>query len=754
MPILSLLARVFSIFVFMVLSGWWLAGGAMRLLVYGLERGWPLRSGGRAACALVLAAVAIVLAALAGGLAAFAYWALLPEAATVSVMQTSKEMLDAWYGPILLYWRPVLQGLAVLVAAAAMLAVIKEALAGWASAQRRRVLIGVDVGCPAVDTGYCTPIEPSAGHAGRRIVILCDGTSNRPDQTDEGKAAATNIWKLQTHLLCDETQTVWYLPGVGSDTSSTADEMRWGRKLLSGAGASRGAWLATVIGRLAVAVEGSTGSGISENIIKGYAEIVRQYRPGDRIYVLGFSRGAYTARCIAGVISHCGLLRAEFVRYCPEVMQLYRGRAEPDSPCGLRADMMHAGVTVEFLGAFDTVASLGVPLWGWWFRVFPIWRNKALATDPAAVCRYVYHALAMDERRSQFFPTLFADPRPAGQTTGAQEDAGPGPVIRQVWFRGCHADIGGGYAQTGLSDITLGWMMDALERHGLSFNAQARASLRPDPLARTHDELSRQPFWRLFGSWPRWHPVLSETASSADEGVVRSTGPHGVLHDSVLTRAQNAETLLGRPDMLDLAEGQSVELFAEAQRDWDRTGVVIAAGAQYRITYVGGLWRDADKRPCTPNGQFARSLGDLRVLLGWGLRLRRLRWMQMVATVAHPRQWPLREKGLMPLIKLLLHKEPEVLTAQLAAIGESLVNPGDSLVMINRQASGLLYLFANDWWQTASNNSGAIRLRITRLTDGEAAAALDPRWILRANVDVVEDAPKWVWDFEPAITGR
>src|SRR5690606_25070316 len=121
-----------------------------------------------------------------------------------------------------------------------------------------------------------------------------------------------------------------------------------------------------------------------------------------RIYLVGFSRGAFTARCIAGVISRCGLLRAENIRYAPEVVQLYRIRDKPGDALALRHDMMHRDVRVEFLGVFDTVASLGVPLWGWWFRVFPIWRNLPFATDPAAVCRFVYHALAMDERRSQF----------------------------------------------------------------------------------------------------------------------------------------------------------------------------------------------------------------------------------------------------------------------------------------------------------------------------------------------------------------
>src|SRR3546814_5084950 len=97
----------------------------------------------------------------------------------------------------------------------------------------------------------------------------------------------------------------------------------------------------------------------------------------------------------------------------------------------------------------------------------------------------------MDERRSQFFPTLFEHPKAETAT-----------ALRQVWFRGAHGDIGGGYAGTGLSDIALGWMMDAMERHGLSFHEGARADLRPDPLTRMHAQPSRKPTWQLFGSRP------------------------------------------------------------------------------------------------------------------------------------------------------------------------------------------------------------------------------------------------------------
>ncbi|MFC7542457.1 phospholipase effector Tle1 domain-containing protein [Siccirubricoccus deserti] len=302
------------------------------------------------------------------------------------------------------------------------------------------------------------------------------------------------------------------------------------RRVLETVGSRTGGQIAATFGRLRRLIEGATGIGITENIAQAYAEIVRQYRPGDRIYLIGFSRGAYTARCVAGVIGRCGLLRAEYGRYADDVVHLYRTRADPAQVVPVPRSMIHDPdeVRIEFLGLFDTVGSLGVPLWGWWFRVLPIWRNRSLSTDPMAICRYVYHAMAMDERRSQFFPTPFSRPKDTGTR------------LQQVWFRGAHGDVGGGYAETGLSDITLAWMVEAARRHGLRFNAWIDENRRPSAIARLHDELRRKPSWRLFGSWPRWHPV-----PGADEPA--DPAPPGTLHPSVLERMPHPPSAAGLP---------------------------------------------------------------------------------------------------------------------------------------------------------------------------------------------------------------
>ena len=490
-------------------------------------------------------------------------------------------------------------------------------------------------------------------------------------------------------------------------------------------GANPGSQVAAYGNRLLRLFESAFGSGISEGIVKGYTEIVRQYRPGDRIYLGGFSRGAYTARCIAGVISRCGLLRAENLRYAADMVRLYRTRRDQHDSVWVRPELIYPDPVIEFIGVFDTVASLGVPLWGWWFRAFPIWRNQALATDPVKACRHVYHALAMDERRSQFFPTLYSDPRL--RASDERHLHGKLETLEQVWFRGAHADIGGGYARRGLSDITLGWMMDAMRRHGLCFQDGTRQTLSPDPLGRLHDELSRRPGWVLFGSWPRWHPVPSAMPD------LNGT----TLHPSVLERARIVRASTGRPDLVCLQPGEVLEFVGEACRDWDRTGVVMEHGGLYRLTYLGAKWRDAEAPPCGPAGQEAQGVFDLRRWLTVGRRLQRQPWVQLVATIAHPREWRLEEKGFRDLVPLLFHNDPRELTCQLAPIGQDLGGAGASVLMRNEASAGLLYLFANDWWQTASNNSGGVRLFIENVTTSATGSptADMPLWTLQANGD-------------------
>jgi uncharacterized protein (DUF2235 family) len=539
---------------------------------------------------------------------------------------------------------------------------------------------------------------PMAAGGGRRIVIFCDGTSNKPDQTSDGEPAPTNVYRLFRDLRKDETQTAWYDPGVGTETSSQAVKGITAGRIAAMIGWVQGSQGAGFLVKFRTIVEAGFGVGITENIVQAYTEIVRQYRPGDRIYLIGFSRGAYTARCVAGVIRRCGLLTGENIRYCPDVVRLFRTRKDSTKNVPIRAELVHKQLpAVEFLGLFDTVGSLGVPLWGWWFNWRLFFRNTPLSTDPAPICVHVYHAMAMDERRSQFFPTPFDKNRPAGTWTR---------TLEQLWFRGGHCDVGGGYADHGLADVALEWMYSACIAHGLVFKGKLFAELQPDPLARMHDELQRQPAWRLMGSWPRWHPVDDD------------------LHPSVAARA-NAVHALGRHDMRTV--GVSPETFiVGAQREWDRTGLILdGGGARYLLKWHQGKWRDKDSPPCDPVGQPGRDL--FRWLFRFRRRLPKRNYMMLCISIAHPRQWPLREGGLARLLRYVFWRDPEEMREQVAPIGCDF-DKHDSVVIRNDGAAGVLYAFANDAWMTAANNSGGLEMTIHRLGNDDACNV--PMWTL------------------------
>lgn len=177
------------------------------------------------------------------------------------------------------------------------------------------------------------------------------------------------------------------------------------------------------------------------------------------------------------------------------------------------------------------------------------------------------------------------------------------------------------------------------------------------------------------------------------------------------------------------AVGESLLFVAEARRDWDRTGVIIEEGCCW-LTCMGHLWRDAQVPRCAPGGRGATGLLDLRRCMTAGRRLRREPWMRLVATVAHPRQWDLLERDLAESVKLLFHNDPPGLTRLLAPIGWDLAVPGWS----NGVQASLPHLFANelfanDWRQMASDNSGGVQLRITRLATPDPGV---PAWMLRA----------------------
>ncbi|MGZ8769078.1 DUF2235 domain-containing protein [Aeromicrobium sp.] len=269
----------------------------------------------------------------------------------------------------------------------------------------------------------------------KRLVVCCDGTWNKPDNQ-----TITNVEKIARTVQSDPGATggvhqfVYYVSGVGAG-SYKAD------KFLGGA----------------------FGFGLFHNVIACYRFLAQNYEPGDEIFIIGFSRGAYTARSVAGMVGRVGLLtKVSLVEErLPAAVHRYQRTDLPEGAFGssvdeFKHDHCHSA-KVNFLGVFDTVGALGVP---GFMKLAPRFHDVQLSSQ---VLR-ARHALAVDETRLKFAPSFWESPEePPGTPTEDER-------VKQVWFEGAHSDVGGGYRATGLSDTSLLWMAREAHAAGLVFD--------------------------------------------------------------------------------------------------------------------------------------------------------------------------------------------------------------------------------------------------------------------------------------------
>jgi uncharacterized protein (DUF2235 family) len=298
---------------------------------------------------------------------------------------------------------------------------------------------------------------------GKRLVLCFDGTWNAADS----ERAETNVVKLARAIPVrapsGELQLVLYLRGVG--TGGLTDR---------------------VIG-------GALGEGVSNNLRSGYMFLAQNYEPGDDIYLFGFSRGAFTARSLSGFISVVGLLKRECLSDLFGAWQYYREPNAPGSASPFQLRCQQAA-RIKCVGVWDTVGALGVP--ATLLTDFNVEHFGFHNTQPSDIVDHAFHALAVDELRDEFVPTLWTkDPSSAGA---------PAPHVEQVWFAGAHSDVGGGYERdNALSDIPLVWMARRAESCGLYVDhAQLPSSL--NPLAMMHDSRKRL----SYSTFDRWRPTL------------------------------------------------------------------------------------------------------------------------------------------------------------------------------------------------------------------------------------------------------
>jgi uncharacterized protein (DUF2235 family) len=342
----------------------------------------------------------------------------------------------------------------------------------------------------------------------KNIIFCADGTWNGPGEpdSDDKTAPPTNVFKLFLNLRgksdpgTTKLEKEQELSLKGND--GTLQQVA---KYLHGVGDSDN-FLVKVLG-------GKLGAGLIMRIVRGYTFISRNYQPGDKIFIVGFSRGAYTARAVAALISSKGLLDANKLDLTDKETAYRLGvavwfanrKAALVGNQGLLSTLfdfplflMHPPsdddlvlAPIEAVGVWETVGALGVPLYVY---------NETLAradlfcfadTKLSANVRQGRHAVAVDEERTDFTPTLW------------EERDG----VVQVLFPGAHADVGGGYkdGEIGLSDGALKWMMDELESLGVQFSSDLAIVPKPDFKGVAHQPWRDFPF-NILLQGPRVFP--------------------------------------------------------------------------------------------------------------------------------------------------------------------------------------------------------------------------------------------------------
>lgn len=408
--------------------------------------------------------------------------------------------------------------------------------------------------------------------ARKRLLVCCDGTWNNLEMryiTNVGRivqvagSAGKGVdGKRIEHAL-------YYDDGVGADD-----------------------------GGLQRAVQGAFGVGIDRLIFEAYRFIAINHQPGDEVCLFGFSRGAFVARSVAGMIGKVGLVPRRKLKYLPRAMDAYRSKKEKDQEA-FRAEAESEVIDITLLGCWDTVGALGIPdklpfvPIDNWFRK----RYEFHDTVLGAHVQRALHAVAIDERRKEFRPTLME--RPAG--------APASQVLVQTWFPGDHGSVGGGsWEKRGLSNHCLCWMLDQAKTLGVDLGAD---------LGCLHDHAITD--HRIFFSretkiiYATADRKIPDTVTYADvDPTARSRwADHDDYRPPALQRSFGDElnreptTVKHPPSNGRLRVRGTAEARVTARIKENPTGVMVQAGEAYEIE-VGRtqVWKDGDLDPCDVRG--------------------------------------------------------------------------------------------------------------------------------------------------------
>lgn len=513
----------------------------------------------------------------------------------------------------------------------------------------------------------------------KRLIVCCDGTWNNPEQEDNGITAPTNVVKLYNALADEDSNGVkqlkYYHPGVGGEESGIIDE---------------------VLG-------GALGVGIGRHISSAYHWLGNNYEEGDEIYLYGFSRGAFTARSLGGMLSK-GLLDLRGVtsdESWKRVKKAYKNGYRKNLPSienwadgDWKFFNNKKKTPIHFVGVWDTVGALGVPddleilnffddKKKWQFHDTKLGENVASAR----------HAMAMDEKRSSFSITRW-------------ENASECDDALEVWFPGAHSDVGGGYANADLSFGALEWMIEESHAKGLAFRAEVKELIHPEPLGVMHN--SYKGVFAKLRSRPRNIPEVSK--KNRDK-----------FHTSVFIRQEKSPLEYApyhQSRTLEVGDWIIVEIFADTR--WNETQLYLDKGQKF-IFSGSGKWVDS-KDVCdwrgTENDEF--TMGDVvratssflgkyetffkKVLKNNSIdfvgtkRVENMKWFTMVGAIAN-------DSG----AKDVVSNDGSAVEHQYVDLTQHETEP----LLI--ETPGYLYCFANDVWSLYKNNHGSIHLKITRI---------------------------------------
>lgn len=518
----------------------------------------------------------------------------------------------------------------------------------------------------------------------RQLFIFSDGTWNTPEQSSNGMASPTNIVKLY-NALAEQTangiqQIRYYHPGVGTSGS-----------------------------RMEKYLGGVAGQGLCDDIMSAYKWLGDNYQPGDQIYLFGFSRGAFAVRSLVGFIRHCGLLNTSELtdenawrRIKTAFNHGYRAgnhsshwlntawqcHTVPSESSEISAE--NGQIPIHFMGVFDTVGALGIPNHYPLIRLLdPARQYGFLNTKLSHSVHHARHALAIDERRPTFAPTLW-------------DNVASHPDAMQCWFPGAHSDVGGGQTESQLSDGALLWMLEQAELYGAAFSPAFRSQIQPHFQGPIHNNSTGK--FQFKEQRPRTVPDIGAQSE------------HQLFHPSAIDRF-NSPPISQAPywGSLRLDIKESAVFTIHAAKKYNATQLYCQQGETYRFQAEGQWLQGKQKSNAKGIVLSSRPWAAISLWKHCLFHLIQKTWRILLRN-------PLAR---FPNTRRINHGPWMCLQGEIAngdAVNVQTGQPeahetfycGDGLHQVKKD--GYFYAFANDAWENYPYNRGHIRLTITRVS--------------------------------------